>query len=110
MKPFSEGVWGEMRAARYLRKQGMRILERRYRTAHGEIDLIARERDTLVFVEVKARPQGALGEGALAVNAEKRRHVRYAAQRYLQSHPASQVRFDVIEISASGIRHIPNAF
>lgn len=101
---------GEWRAARYLRRQGMRIVEKRYRAAHGEIDLIAREGDILVMVEVKARPDGALGAGLQAVNAEKRRHLRSAAQQYLRSHPAQQVRFDVIEITASGLRHIKHAF
>ena len=110
MNPFGKGLWGEMRAARYVKKRGMHILERRYRTAHGEIDLIVRDGDALVFMEVKARTAGRLGDGALAVNAEKRRHLRYAAQRYLLSHPAERIRFDVIEITASGIRHIPHAF
>ena len=110
MKPFAQGVLGEMRAANYVKKQGMRVLERRYRASHGEIDLIAQDGDTLVFIEVKARPTGTLGAGAQAVNGEKRRHLRFAAQQYLQSHSAGQVRFDVIEITASGLRHIKNAF
>jgi len=46
------GLLGELRAARYAKKMGMRILEKRYRTAHGEIDIIAREGDTLVMIEV----------------------------------------------------------
>jgi len=107
---FEIGLMGERRAAAHLKKQGMRILEKRYRTPHGEIDLIAREKDTLVFVEVKTRPSGNEGDGLLAVNAKKRGHLRYAAQVYLQSHPWEQVRFDVIEISAAGIKHIKNAF
>lgn len=110
MRIFEEGVLGEARAARFLRAQGMHILQRRYRTAHGEIDLIARDGDALVFIEVKSRPRGRIGEGSAAVNLEKQRHVRWAAEKYLQSHPAESVRFDVIEISAAGLRHIPNAF
>ena len=82
---FETGLWGEHRAAAYLKRQGMRILEKRYRTPHGEIDLIAQDRDTLVFVEVKARPNGNEGDGLLAVNAKKRGHLRYAAQVYLRS-------------------------
>ena len=104
------GLLGEMRAARYARACGMTILEKRYRTAHGEIDLIAREGDTLVFIEVKARPRGEMGQGARAVNGEKQRHLRYAARIYLQQHPAACLRFDVMEISLAGIRHIKNAF
>ena len=104
------GLLGEWRAAKYLKQQGMRILEKRYHAGRCEIDLIALEGDTLVFVEVKTRPQGMLTEGARAVNQEKRRHLFTAAQVYLSSHPAQNVRFDVIEISAAGVRHIRNAF
>ena len=107
---FEIGLRGEGQAAAYLKRQGMRILEKRFRTPHGEIDLIARDRDILVFVEVKARPSGTEGDGLLAVNAKKRGHLRYAAQVYLQAHPWEQVRFDVIEISAAGLHHIKNAF
>ena len=110
MNIWQEGLLGEMRAARQMKKQGMRILERRYRTAHGEIDLIAPEGDTLVFIEVKARAKGKMGAGAQAVNREKQKHLRYAARHYLQTHPAGKVRFDVVEISAAGLRHIKNAF
>lgn len=110
MSIWQTGLLGEMRAAQYARRQGMRILARRYRTAHGEIDLIARDGDTLVFIEVKARPTGAIGQGAAAVNGDKRRHIRSAAAYYLQSHPAASFRFDVMEISAAGLRHIKHAF
>ena len=110
MNVWQEGMLGEMRAARYARRHGMRVLERRYRTAHGEIDLIAREGDTLVFIEVKARPRGLMGQGTAAVNGEKRRHLRFAASQYLQTHPENKIRFDVMEISAAGLRHIKNAF
>ncbi|MBE5786661.1 MAG: YraN family protein [Clostridiales bacterium] len=104
------GLMGEMRAAAYARKMGMKILKKRYRTAHGEIDLIVLDGDTLVFIEVKARPQGDLGQGIRAVNGEKQRHLRYAAQCFLSLHPARDIRFDVIEISRAGIRHIRDAF
>lgn len=104
------GILGELRAARYIKKSGMRILERRYRTIHGEIDLIAREKDTLVIIEVKTRTRGKIGEGEKAVGHQKQQHLRFAAAQYLQSHPADCIRFDVIEISAAGIRHIKNAF
>lgn len=107
---FETGLLGEMRAAAYLKKQGMRILHTRYRTPHGEIDLIAKDKDTIVFVEVKARPKGQAGEGLLAVNGKKRGHLRYAAMCYLKTHPWEQARFDVVEISADGLRHIKNAF
>ena len=104
------GWLGEMRAAAFLRGQGMRILKKRWRTAHGEIDLIARDGNTLVFVEVKTRPRGRLDSGLTAVNAEKRGHIRSAARDYLRGRGETPFRFDVIEISAAGLRHIKNAF
>ena len=105
------GLRGEMQAARYLRRQGMRVLARRYRTPHGEIDLIARDGEYLVFVEVKTRPRGVIGEGAQAVGADKRRHLAFAAQYYMKTHGLTdKARFDVIEITASGLRHLKNAF
>ena len=104
------GLLGEMRAAAFLRRKGMRILEKRWRAAHGEIDLIAREGSTVVFVEVKTRPRGRLDSGLAAVNAEKRGHIRSAARDYLLRHGEAPFRFDVIEISAAGLRHIKNAF
>lgn len=109
MSSYTVGLLGEMQAARYLRRQGMLILARRFRAAHGEIDLIAREGETLVFVEVKTRKNGRIGDGVQAVNAEKKKRIRFAAKAYLSAHPAALVRFDVIEITASGIRHIKNA-
>ena len=107
---FSKGLLGEARAARYLKKQGMRLLSMRYRAAHGEIDLIMRDGETLVFVEVKYRPDGMIGAGTTAVDADKRRRVRQAAESYLHAHPAQSVRFDIVEITRSGIRHLRSAF
>ena len=63
MKIWETGLAGEILAARYVKREGMRILKRRYRTAHGEIDLIAQEGQTIVFIEVKTRPRGELGAG-----------------------------------------------
>ena len=107
---YKTGLLGEMRAAAYVRRCGMRIRAARYRTAHGEIDLVAQDGDTLVFIEVKYRPHGQIGDGVAAVDAKKRRHLRYAGAYYLQGHPADSVRFDVIEITSAGIRHIRDAF
>lgn len=109
MNGYIAGWLGESRAARYLKKQGMRVEARRFRGGRGEIDLVAREGSTLVFVEVKAREKGRLGDGAKAVDADKRRRLRSAAQAYLAAHPADSVRFDVIEITAAGLRHIRSA-
>ena len=107
---FLKGLVGEFRAERFLRKKGMKPVARRYRAAHGEVDLIMRDRDTLVFIEVKYRPNGLPGSGLLAVDADKMRRVRQAAESYLRKHPADLVRFDAVEITRSGARHLPNAF
>lgn len=108
MKAFDAGLLGEWKAEKYLKKQSMRILHRRFRTRHGEIDLIAQDQDETVLVEVKYRPKGVPGEGLSAINAEKKRHLRLAAAEYLKAHPAVRVRIDAVEISAAGIRHIKN--
>jgi len=102
------GLLGEWKAELYLKKQGIRILKRRFRTPHGEIDLIGRDGSTLVFVEVKYRPAGQMGDGIRAIDAAKRKRLRYAANVYLSAHPHTAVRFDAVEITSSGIRHIPN--
>jgi putative endonuclease len=110
------GTQGEREAARYLRRQGLRILGRGYRTTSGEIDLIAREGDTLVFVEVKARRQGSPAE---AVNFEKQRRLTRTALQFLKRYDLLEVRsrFDVVAIvwpdEARGrpqIEHIRDAF
>ena len=109
------GARGEREAARYLRRHGFRIIVRGYQTPRGEIDLIAREGDTLVFVEVKTRRQGAPAE---AVTSEKQLRLTLAALRFLREHRLldQRVRFDVVAIvwpeagRAPAIDHIPNAF
>lgn len=110
MNIFHIGLAGEIKAARHLKKLGFRILQKNYRTPHGEIDLIAMDGDTLVFVEVKNRPAGKMGDGISAVDGQKRKHLRYAAKCYLAAHPAAAARFDCVEITSSGLRHVSNAF
>jgi putative endonuclease len=96
------GRSSEARAARYLRKQGYRILEVNYQNRLGEIDIIAREGDTLVFVEVKARRNPLLQTPKAAVTARKQRKIVQVAQAYLKAgdHQRQRVRFDVVAISA----------
>src|SRR3954467_5329385 len=109
------GDRGEREAARALRRQGLRIIVRGYRTPRGEIDLIARDGDTLVFVEVKTRSQGAPAE---AVTPEKQRRLTLAALQFLKRHNLfeQRSRFDVVAIvwpdpdRAPTIEHIRNAF
>jgi len=110
------GRTGEELAARHLVDHGFTILARNYRTPVGELDLIVRDRQHLVFVEVKTRRGTAFGTPAEAVGAHKQRQIVRASQWYLSSTNGSalQPRFDVIAvIIGSGepaITHIPNAF
>jgi putative endonuclease len=96
------GRSGEALAVRFLRKQGYRILEVNYQNRIGEIDIIAREGDTLVFVEVKARRNPALENPKAAVTPRKQRKIVQVAQAYLKvgGHQRKRVRFDVVAISA----------
>jgi putative endonuclease len=109
------GDRGESEAARCLRRKGFRILERGYKTERGEIDLIARDGDTVVFVEVKTRRHG---EPAEAVTPEKQRRLTLAAMQFLKRHRLfeQRSRFDVVAVvwpdphRAPTIEHIHNAF
>ena len=91
------GDRGERAAARFLRRRGMRIITRGYRTNQGEIDLIARDGDMLVFVEVKTRRRG---DPAEAVTPRKLRRLRELALRWLDERQiyVPEIRFDVISI------------
>jgi len=94
------GERGEEAAARHLEALGFRILDRRFRTRAGEIDLVAEESGTLVFVEVKTRASDRFGSPAEAVDARKRSRLLRAARVYLTrvSDPDRACRFDVMEV------------
>jgi putative endonuclease len=98
------GREGEDSAARYLARHGYRILRRNFRTARGEIDVIATERETLVFVEVKARADDRMGTPAAAVDQRKQERIRRAAEWYCARYRMRDraIRFDVVAISGSG--------
>jgi putative endonuclease len=109
------GQEGEDRAARFLSKQGYKILERNYRTRSGEIDLIALHQGEVVFVEVKTRTSNAFGAPELAVTPQKQRRMIKAALGYIKHKKLHQVpcRFDVVAISAAAEKElelIQNAF
>ena len=113
------GAWGEVTAAEFLRKKHYEIVASGYRTRFGEIDLIARNREYLVFVEVKLRKNARFAAAREFVNRSKQDRIRMTASIYLNSHPtALQPRFDVIEIYAPEgiatqnpqIRHMEDAF
>jgi len=109
------GRSGEDRAARHLAGLGYRVLERNYRTPQGEIDLIALDGGTVVFVEVKTRTSDAYGAPELAVNPAKQQRMVKAALGYLKQKRLHQMacRFDVVAISgkdAGQVELIRNAF
>ncbi|MCR4614859.1 MAG: YraN family protein [Clostridiales bacterium] len=111
------GKWGEIYAARHLRDKGYKIESVNYRVRGGEIDIIAGNRDYLVFVEVKTRGQNPFDVPSAAVDYSKQRKITLTAADYLQNFPTDrQPRFDVIEISmdkdykVTRLRHIEAAF
>jgi len=111
------GKLGEKAARRHLRRLGLKFLLANFRSSRGEIDLIFREGDSLVFVEVKSRSSEEWTRPAAAVNAVKRRRLSQAALDYLQllDNPPVRVRFDIVEVLLADravveIRHLPNSF
>ncbi|PYR65531.1 MAG: YraN family protein [Acidobacteria bacterium] len=94
------GISGENLACAELGRRGYAILERRYRTRFGEIDIIARDGQTIVFVEVKARLTGDFGGAAAAVTGWKQRRIAEMAVDYLSRHRLHECpcRFDVVAI------------
>jgi putative endonuclease len=111
-----QGVSGETTAAQYLQRQGFRILKQNYRYERGEIDIVAEDKNELVFVEVKARHSNAYGTPEEAVTPKKQQQIRSVAEGYLAEHNGNErvCRFDVIAIDWRGnqtdIRHYRNAF
>ncbi len=111
------GRRGERLAEQALRDAGLCILERRFRTRYGEIDLIAEQGVQLVFVEVKTRRGAGFGRPAEAVTATKRRRLARVAASYLQrhDHDGRPCRFDVVQVhlrpdEPARIEHIVDAF
>ena len=102
---------GEDAAARYLSALGFEVLKRNLRGPSGEIDIVAREGATLVFIEVKARRSRTYGSALGAVDARKRRRLRAAAADYLQFvAPEAKARFDVLTIDGARLRLHRDAF
>jgi len=103
------GEWGEQTAAHYLAKQGYTLLGHNLRTPYGEIDLLALQADTLVFVEVKTRRSTSLGYPEISITAQKFSHMVSAAQAYLLEHPEHTLgwRIDVISIRHQGEGEAP---
>jgi putative endonuclease len=109
---FRTGISAEGRAAAYLMVKGYRILARRFRTPYGEIDIVARRRNLLAFIEVKAR--ASLDEAAYAVTPRQQQRIIAAAQAWLMTHPEHadfELRFDAMLIAPKRLpRHLLAAF
>jgi len=112
------GIKGEEEAARFLARCGYAILDKNVRTRAGEIDLVAKEGKTLVFVEVKTRKDLAGDPPQAAVNTRKQNRLGKLAHGYLKQKRMREIpcRFDVVSVivndegGVKAIRHIPNAF
>lgn len=106
-----KGLLGEKMARKYLQKKGYKLLEKRYRINGGEVDLIMKDGDCFVFVEVKYRPDGASGDGLAAVDFGKEKRIIRAADTYMyRKQREGQMRYDIVEITSEGTTHIENAF
>lgn len=116
MQKNTYGKIGEIIAAKHLEAKGFKIIAKNYKNKIGEIDLIAKDGDYLVFVEVKTRLSAAFGNPVEAVNFYKQRKIRQVALAYLKQHKLLEqnCRFDVVSIIGQAddcvITHIENAF
>ena len=111
------GQHGERIAARYLTDHGLRLLDRNWRCREGELDIVARDEDVIVFCEVKTRREVGFGHPVEAVTHTKQRRLRLLAQRWLAAHDehARDLRFDVVGVLVRGagpavVTHLPAAF
>ena len=111
------GSTGERIAARWYESEGYDVVAMNWRVAEGEIDVIARREEVLVFCEVKTRNGNRFGTGLDAVTVEKQRQVRMLAYHWLRLHPmfgVATVRFDVVAIDVStrpiAVQVVPDAF
>lgn len=117
MKRSAVGKWGEQAVATWLEQQGFRLLARNWRRREGEIDLIAMQGATLVFIEVKTRRSETFGAPEESVDTRKQSRLARLAQRYLDENPLltfEECRFDVVVVDLTRyparFRHYPNAF
>lgn len=107
-----KGAYGETLALKYLEQKGYVLIARNYRIGRDEIDMIMRDGELTVFVEVKARSSTNYGLACEAVDKRKQGRMARAALSYLQEKPEETVRFDVAEVdlNTGTVRHIENAF
>ena len=106
------GAAGEKEASKYLQSKGYQIITNNYRSRFGEIDIIAKDKDTIVFIEVKTRSSSNFGSPADSVNYHKLRKLIKTSQFYVSRFNISDYRFDVIEVSLQDggfyVNHLEN--
>jgi len=115
MNRWDRGLEGERRAEQFLSERGYTVLERRFRSRRGEIDLIAEKEDRIVFVEVKNWAYLDRGDLEYAIDRRKQQRILATSRRYLSAHPQFQrkhIGFDVILVSPNTpeVIHFENAF
>lgn len=112
MNKRTAGSVGEAAACHALKSAGMTILERNFRRLTGEIDIIVKDRKTIVFVEVKMRSSLKFGRPAEAVDRKKQLHILRTAMVYLAEKELDDapIRFDIVEVLPDSIRHLRAAF
>lgn len=104
------GVAAEARAADFLALRGLTVLERNFRVRGGEIDLVCRDRNCIVFVEVRARSSSRYGGAAASITATKQARLILAARHWLARHGEQACRFDCILYQGDGTEWIKDAF
>jgi putative endonuclease len=110
------GELGERIAERWLRERGWRVMQRRFRTGHRDIDLVVEREGVVAFVEVKARRGNEFGGPVAAVNWRKQKELGRSARVWVDRHgrASEAYRFDVVGVLVAGsrvrVRHVPNAF
>ena len=108
------GKWGEETATEYLMQRGYEIIARNARTPYGEIDIIAKQKDIIIFIEVKTRTSNKMGLPEESITPRKRQHMLDAAQHYAAENEIDHWQIDVISIegkpgSTPKITHFENA-
>lgn len=113
------GAWGENEACKFLKSMGYEVIEKNYHSRYGEIDIVAKDKDCLVFAEVKTRKNKSYGNACEYVTRRKQEKIIRTAEKYIKKNPETEIRFDVIEIyyhktleslTLKEINHIINAF
>ena len=110
------GIFGEIKATKYLKQLGYKILLKNFVSRQGEIDIIAKDKEEYVFIEVKSRSSGTYGKPVDAVNAEKIKHILDVSRYFIYKNKIDNklIRFDIIEVYINKknyfINHIKNIF